>query len=209
MANNKTTTKPAAKPAAKTATKPVKEEAKATVEVEVESVEAVVEQAKPEVAQAATKTPRKFAQDELILCRSITSGELLYPSRKTGQLYIWSNYGDYCEVEYQDLQSLKSTRSPYIFKPHFIIEDEELLEQWNKDLAPLYEKLSDSGNIESFFAISDFNTFKEKLTAYPEGIKNSIKIMAAEKVKDGSLDSRRKIDIIDEVLKTDLKTYME
>ena len=53
------------------------------------------------------KASRKFAQDDLIPCRSITFGELLLTGTKSKLLYSWANYGDVTEVELQDLQTLK------------------------------------------------------------------------------------------------------
>lgn len=85
--------------------------------------------------------PRKFAQDDMILCKSVTYGELLLPGKKSKLLYIWSNYGDTTEVEFQDLQALRSTRSAYLMNPYFVIEDEELLEQW-PELKNIYDKVA-------------------------------------------------------------------
>ena len=85
--------------------------------------------------------PKKYAPDDLIPCRSITYGELLLTAPKSKLLYSWSNYGDITEIEFQDLQALKSMRSSYIFKPRFIIEDLELVEQWNKDLGNIYSDI--------------------------------------------------------------------
>ena len=82
---------------------------------------------------APKKTAKKYAPSDMIPCRSITYGELLLPGAKTKLLYTWANYGDVTEVEFQDLQALKSTRSTYLFKPRFIIEDEELVEIYEEN----------------------------------------------------------------------------
>ena len=139
-----------------------------------------------EVQEAAStsvkkKTPRKFEQNDPILCKSVTYGELLYPAKKSQLLYSWANYGDVTEVEYQDLQALHSTKSAYLNAPYFVIEDEELLEQW-PELKKLYEKI---------------------------GFRDSIKNIASAKILDGTLDSLSKIKAVDEVFNTDLKLLIE
>ena len=101
-----------------------------------EIVETVAQEETPVVKKSA---PRKFAPDDMITCRSITYGELLLTGTKSKLLYSWANYGDTTEVEFQDLQALKSTRSSYLFRPRFIIEDEELIEQWGKDFGDMYK----------------------------------------------------------------------
>ena len=153
------------------------------------------------------KAPRKYAPDELITCRSITYGELLLTGTKSKLLYSWANYGDPTEVEYQDLQALKSTRSSYLFKPRFVIEDEELVEQWGKDFGDMYKNIVDV-DVEDLFKLP-MAQFKSKLKKAPKGVQQAVKNIAGEKILNGSLDSLAKIKVIDEILGTDLKLYIK
>ena len=152
------------------------------------------------------KTPHKFEQNEPILCRSVTYGELLYPAKKSQLLYSWANYGDVTEVEYQDLQALRSTRSAYLNAPYFVIENEELIVQW-PELKKLYEKIA-AVDIDKMFDLP-LNKFKTALRNLPAGFKDSIKNIASAKILDGTLDSISKIKAIDEVFNTDLKLLIE
>lgn len=151
-------------------------------------------------------TIRKFAPDDMITCRSITYGELLLTGTKSKLLYSWSNYGDTTEVEFQDLQALKSTRSSYLFRPRFVIEDEELAEQWSKDLGDMYKEIVHV-DVEDLFKLP-LNQFKAKLKKAPKGVQQAVKNIAGEKIMNGSLDSLSKIKAIDEILGTDLKLYL-
>lgn len=153
------------------------------------------------------KAPRKYAPDDMISCRSITYGELLLTGKKSKLLYSWANYGDTTEVEYQDLQALKSTRSSYLFKPRFVIEDEELVEQWGKDFGEMYQNVVDV-DVEDLLRLPA-NQFKSKLKKAPKGVQQAVKNIAGEKILNGSLDSLAKIKAIDEVLGTDLKLYIK
>lgn len=152
------------------------------------------------------KEPRKFAQDDMILCKSVTYGELLLPGKKSKLLYIWSNYGDTTEVEFQDLQALRSTRSAYLMNPYFVIEDEELLEQW-PELKNLYDKVA-ALDVDNLFNLP-INQFKKRLREIPVGFKDSIKNIAGEKIRNGSLDSITKINALDEILGTELKLMID
>ena len=152
------------------------------------------------------KEPRKFAQDDMILCKSVTYGELLLPGKKSKLLYIWSNYGDTTEVEFQDLQALRSTRSAYLMNPYFVIEDEELLEQW-PELKNLYDKVA-ALDVDDLFNLP-INQFKKRLCEIPVGFKDSIKNIAGEKIRNGSLDSIAKINALDEILGTELKLMID
>lgn len=175
---------------------------KETVTNEIEST--VVEQ--EETKKASVKTPRKFAPDELITCRSVTYGELILSGVKSKLMYIWSNYGDTTEVEFQDLQALKSTHSSYLYRPRFIIEDEELIEQWSKDFGEMYKNIIDV-DVDDLFDLP-LNQFKARLKKAPKGVQQAVKNIAGEKILNGSLDSLQKIKAIDEILGTDLKLYL-
>ena len=157
-------------------------------------------------APVKKKTPRKFEQSDPILCRSVTYGELLYPAKKSQLLYTWANYEDTTEVEYQDLQALRSTRSASLNAPYFVIEDEELLEQW-PEFKKLYEKIAVT-DIDKIFDMP-INKFKAALHNLPAGFRDSIKNIASAKIIDGTLDSISKIKAIDEVFNTDLKLLIE
>ena len=167
-----------------------------------ENIESVEQEAKHPVIKAS----RKYAPDDLIPCRSVTYGELLMTGAKSKLMYVWANYNDVTEVEFQDLQALKSTRSSYLFRPRFVIEDEELLEQWT-DLRAIYDKAA-AVDIDSLFSLP-INQFKKRLRDLPIGMRDAIKNIAREKIREGTLDSLSKINAIDEILGTELRLMIE
>ena len=174
-----------------------------TENTELEVVEEVVETKK---TKTATKAPKKYAPGDMIPCRSMTYGELLLTGTKSKMLYTWANYGDVTEMEFQDLQAPRSTRSSYLFKPRFIIEDPELVEQWDNDLGKMYKDIVDV-DVEDMFKLP-LNQFKSRLKKAPVGVQQAVKNIAGEKILNGTLDSLAKIRAIDEILGTDLKLYI-
>ena len=161
-----------------------------------------------EVKKASSKKQaRKFASDDMIPCRSVTYGELLLEGFKTKTLYTWANAGDVTDVEYQDLQSLQSRKSRFLTDPLFIIEDEDLVANWSSMLKPIYDKVEEA-NIEELLKLP-VAKLKNKLKASPDGVKSSIKSMAAAKIISGEFDSLSRIKAIDEVLGTQLITMIQ
>lgn len=176
---------------------------KDTIADEVTSVENdIIEKQK----KTSAKTIRKYASDDLIPCRSVTYGELLLSAPKSKLMYVWANYNDVTEVEFQDLQALKSIRSSYLFRPRIVIEDDELVEQWGKDFKDMYSKIVNV-DVEDMFNLP-LGKFKTALKNAPNGVQQAVKNIAGEKILDGSLDSLAKIKAIDEILGTDLKLYL-
>lgn len=182
---------------AKTTKKDINEEIIAEETVKVE----------PQKKTTSKKNVRKFEPTETITCRSVCYGELVLEGHKTKMLYTWADYGDHAEVEYQDLQALQSRKSAFLTQPLFIIEDEELVEQWASMLKPLYEKIEEA-DLEQLLKLTP-TQLKKKLKGLPEGLRESVKTMAAAKIVSGELDSLNRIKAIDEVLGTELMSMIQ
>lgn len=157
--------------------------------------------ASPKKAAPTKKEPKKYAPNDQIECRSVTGGELILIGKKSQLQYSWADYGDTAYVEYQDLQALQSRKSGFLTKPRFIIEDEELVEQWGSMLKPIYEKINNQ-DIGSLFTLKP-EKFRAALSKMPNGIKESVKTKTAQMIRSEELYDLRLIKIIDEILGTE------
>lgn len=177
----------------------IKEESIVTQDLEATKEETVVN------VEAQTSIPKKevnkFGPSDLVECRSVTGGELILIGDKSKLQYTWSDYGDTAWVEYQDLQALQSRRSGFLTKPRFIIEDEDLVEQWGSMLKPIYDKIN-TQTIEDFFELP-LNKFKAQLKIMPEGLKDAIKTKAVQMIQNEELYDIRKVREIDVAWGTD------
>lgn len=162
---------------------------------EVADTEAVNNEEKKEI--------KTYRDDDLIVCRSITRGYLSYIGKKSGEMYVFANYDDTCEIEVRDLNALRASRSQYLYAPLFVIEDEDFISQprW-KDVKELYNK----------FIIQDINEiiekplgeFKSILYKLPKGYQTALYSEVATRIHSGEFDSLNKIKAIDEICGTDL-----
>ena len=148
----------------------------------------------------------KHDPSELITCRSVVFGELILIGPKTHMRYSWANEGDIREVEYQDLVSWRALHSKYLFAPLIIIEDEEICEEWKADLGKLYEEVQ-SVDLKALFNL-DYRKFVAQLKKLPVTMKTSVQNMAYAMIQDKTLYDLRKIEAIDEILGTELKTMI-
>ena len=155
------------------------------------------------VKEEPKKEAKKFNDEDYIECRSITSGELIHIGIKSGERYTFSNRGDTTEILVKDLNSLKAKKSDYLYKPYFVVEDEEFLEQprW-KDLKEMYEKFI----AEDFEEVINepLSVFTEFIRSAPAGIKKSIVCLISEKIERDEFDSMKKIKVVDELCGSDL-----
>lgn len=160
-------------------------------------VEDVQEAPKPKKVNKPKHDP-----SELISCRSVRFGELRLIGPKTRMPYSWANEGDYRDVEYQDLVSWKALRSPYLFEPMIIIEDEDIREEWKADLGKIYDEL-DQVDLKAMFKLP-MRQFVSQLKKLPDGMKTTVQNMAYSSIQDGTLYDLRIIKAIDEHLGTEL-----
>lgn len=175
---------------------------------EVAVEETVVETAVPNVIEEtpAPVVRKKYEKDDQILCRSVTVGSLVCGSPKDkGRVYRWSGYGDEAWVDYADLVALQSRKSGFVYNPQFIIEDEQLVEEWKLD--DVYATFYGIDNPAAFFKLPPAE-IKARLNEAPKGLKEAIKSVAAQCVKNGTLDSLNVIKAVDAALGTQLLTFV-
>ena len=180
--------------------KPTTKKAKSEQTI-VATTEEVVKVEEVKTPVTVQKTPKKFAPDDRIECRSVTGGELILIGQKSQLQYSWADYNDTAWVEYQDLQALQSRKSKFLTKPRFIIEDEDLVEQWGSMLKPIYANVIEQ-NIEDFFNLP-LNKFKAQLNTMPDGLKDAIKTKAVQMIESEELYDIRKVREIDAAWGTD------
>lgn len=116
-------------------------------------------------------------------------------------IYEWSDFGDVCEVEYGDLLALKASKSKFMYEPWFIIEDDQLAEDWK--LSEIYSYFEGSDDAEDFLLKGAVEVRRKLMTA-PQGYKDLIVDTAGRMIRSGMLDSIATIQAIDDVMHTQL-----
>lgn len=182
---------------------PAKPEVDQATEIPVVASETPVKKVKPQ-----PKVEKKvFAQDEGIPCRSITQGGLFMEGSKTKMRYEWSDYGDVTFVEYADLASAARVRSQYIFGPLFIIDDEDFIDEFPQ-VRKFYTENYTISDLEKILSYPVDKMLNE-ISVLPKSAVESMKVLAASSVNDGSLDSVKKIKALDDVFGTNLSLLAE
>lgn len=145
----------------------------------------------------------RYKEHDMILCRSVTYGELIITGNGFDNKYIFSGYGDTCEMSVSDLNSLRATRSAFMFDPMFVIEDEDFLNQpqW-KTVKKMYDNMA-YDNVDEILGLSN-NDFEETLKHLPDGFIKSIQSAISTGILNNTFDSLQKVRIFDEVCNTDL-----
>lgn len=150
-----------------------------------------------------SSTKKEFGQEDLILCRSMVSGQLFVDGVRSGLLYTFADYNDTCEIEYRDLIYLvRSYKDKTIYEPRIVIEDEDFISE-NPKLAELYESLYTKGDLMEIINLP-LSQMVDTINALPMGCRNALKGIAATMIDNGQLDSIQKIKALDEIFETNM-----
>jgi len=177
---------------------PRKTTKKEAVEVKTEQ-EAVVE-ATP-VKETVRKQKKKLNRNDLILVMNSTSDRLVHTSRKTGQEWLFTEYGQTDEMELGELVTMNNSSPAMLREPWLLILDEDAVEYLG--LKKLYENILTEDEMEEFFN-SDVEQMATILDKLPKGMKELIVGLAKKKVENKTLDSMAKIKLIEDKLKIEL-----
>ena len=148
-------------------------------------------------------TIRKFEQEDLILCRSMVSGQLFIEGTRSKLLYTFADYNDVCDIEYRDLiYMVRTYNNRFVYEPWIIIEDEDFIAE-NPKLAELYESMYTKGDLMEIINLP-ISQMVDTINALPMGCKNALKGIAATMIDNGQLDSIQKIKALDEIFETNM-----
>lgn len=150
-------------------------------------------------------TVNAYEKNDLIECRSVTSGLLVAEGAKTGIVYKWADYGDIESVEYQDLIFMLRSNKATVYNPRIIILDENIV----KDFPALYEVYKKMYNYKDMSDILKLplNEMRKVINELPPGVADALKGVASKMIENGNIDSIKRMKILDDIFNTEFKTF--
>ncbi|MGD7047080.1 hypothetical protein FZC83_02355 [Rossellomorea marisflavi] len=170
------------------------------LENEVEEKEEVQPELKPKPQK------KKVELDDVVACRNLTSGRLVYISKKTGFESVWSEYGDVEYLPVSELLTMKSSQPKFLKDPWMFIDDEEVADYLG--LTKLYETIIPVDDVEDFFEMSA-NEARQILPKLPKGTKTLLSERARQGIQNGSLNNLQLIKLLEQELQIDLINLMD
>jgi hypothetical protein len=159
-----------------------------------------------EVEEKPVKKKRTIERDEVVACRNLTSGKLIYISKKTGLETVWSVYGDEEYLEVGELLTMRSSQPKFLKNPWLIIDDEDVVEYLG--LKSIYDSILPVDELDNFFNCS-VNEARDILPKLPKGLRDLLAEKARQGIQDGNLNNLQLIRLLEQELKLDLLSLME
>lgn len=156
----------------------------------------------PAAEKKPVKAEKKFNAEDEIMCKSIAAGATFVPGIRSKMTYEFEAENTELPVQYQDLYAFVNSKSPYLFKPFIIVEDEDFVNKFPK-LKELYQNMYSANDLSRILSLSP-EEVENKLQKLPVGAREAVKNIASSMIADGSLNDIRVIKAVDSVLGTDL-----
>jgi hypothetical protein len=158
-----------------------------------------------EVARQSTEPTWKPDLTRMICVKNIARGKLVYKSkRQMGYTLEWALKGDSNYMELGEFISLKNSDRRFVTEPWIrVVEDDEIEILKYAQVFEYYKEILGLNNVSDILNLK-FELFKKKFDKLPEGYKNSVVEQAAEMIKDGTLDSIKIKNYIEETMGIDL-----
>ncbi len=170
-----------------------------------------VETADPETKPARSKTV-KLDDSVLISAKSNVFGELIFVNPRTGDRTTWSSCGDVQTLTMGDLRAMKGTQRAFFENQWIYITGVE--EAGYEDISPediykalmvtqYYKNILDPDNYAEIFSWPS-DKIRETIGYMSDGAKMNFVVAANTSIADGSLDSIKKIQLIESCLGCEL-----
>ena len=166
-------------------------------------VQSEAEEPKKDSRAAPRKTYKsKALQPEmLVTVKNGFNGMLVYVSKKYGERFIWSGFGDEQEMELQELKNAKNSNRVFFENNWFLISDPEVIaylgvERYYKN-ALTYE------DFDSLFEMTP-DEIEDRIGKLSKGQKGSVVYRAKQLIDEERIDSIKVINTLEKCLGVEL-----
>lgn len=157
-----------------------------------------------ETAPAEKKEPLKpkaFDPDQVVTVYNGFQGRLVYKSRRTGEEFVWDGFGAEQDMEISELKSARSSSKKYFINNWFMFDDPEIVDYLG--MKQYYRFALDINGFDSVFE-KDAAELEDAISKISDGQKKSVAYRAKQLIADGTIDSNRKIAVLEKCLGVEL-----
>lgn len=142
--------------------------------------------------------------NDMIPCRSLFLGKLVYTSPINGARYVWKDLGAVTFVPFSELQTMNNHKSNYLNKPLILIDNPEVVAYFN--LASVYETVANINKLENIFNSANTVLIRKKVQECVSVGMRDVLIAKVRKLRE----ENRLVDInIIRVLEEELKLALD
>lgn len=154
-----------------------------------------------EAEERMSYKPSEIDPHQYVTVRNGFQGRLVYKSKRTGETFVWEQFGDEQEMELGELKNAKNANKKYFLNNWFMFD-----EPWVVDYLGLWKYYKFAVSINEFDDLfskppKELEQVISKLSA---GQKKSVAYRARQMIENGEIDSNRVISVLEKGLGVEL-----
>lgn len=145
--------------------------------------------------------PKDVDPAQYVTVRNGFQGRLVYRSRKTGEMFIWDEFGSEQEMELRELRNAKNSYKSFFINNWFMFD-----EDWIVDYLGVRQYYKNAIPIDGFDNIFSMKSaeLKRTIAGLSAGQKKSVAYRAKELISEQKIDSLSVISVLEEALDIEL-----
>lgn len=145
--------------------------------------------------------PKDVDPTQYVTVRNGFQGRLVYRSRKTGEMFIWDEFGSEQEMELRELRNAKNSYKSFFINNWFMFDEDWIVDylgvrQYYKNAIPIDE-------FDNIFSMKSAE-LKRTIAGLSVGQKKSVAYRAKELISKQKIDSLSVISVLEEALDIEL-----
>lgn len=145
--------------------------------------------------------PKDVDATQYVTVRNGFQGQLVYKSKRTGEIFVWDSFGSEQEMELRELRNAKNSYKKFFINNWFMFD-----EDWIVDYLGVRQYYKNAIPIDNFDDI--FNEkpseIKKTVAELSEGQKKSVAYRAKELIAENKIDSISVISALEDALHIEL-----
>lgn len=164
-------------------------------------IEKATNSTKKKTAPKKTFTPKNVDASQYVVVRNGFHGRLVYRSKKTGELFVWDEFGSEQEMELRELRNAKNSSKKFFINNWFMFD-----EDWVVDYLGVRQFYRNAVSIEEFDDIfeKDADEIKDIIAKLSDGQKKSAAYRARQLILEEKIDSHKAITALEQSLGIEL-----
>lgn len=154
--------------------------------------------------QTTAKRPaiaKKIDPDQIVTVKNGFHGKLIYKSSRTGQRFVWEDFGDEQDMELSELKNARNSNKKFFINNWFMFDEEWIVEYLG--MKQYYKYTISIDGFDNIFEKQP-EEIEEIISGLSDGQKSSISYRARQLISEGKIDSNKVISTLEKSLHTEL-----
>ena len=139
--------------------------------------------------------------EQYVTVRNGFHGKLIYKSPRTGERFVWDEFGSEQEMQLRELRNAKNTSKKFFINNWFMFDEDWIIKYLG--VGQFYKNAISIENYDDIFN-KPVGELKKMIGGMSNGQKKSLTYRAVELISTGEIDSRKTITALEEALGIDL-----